>query len=118
MQVTKLGLAASEKYKDKETQLFLDATAFGKTAEFIATVSKGQRIFATGKIQTDQWEDKNTGDKRSKVSMIIESFDYVEKRDSATQQPAADYAPQQQGGAQNNYSDFQDDIPFNQEDGR
>ena len=114
LQVTKLGLAASEKYKEKETQLFIDATAFGKTAEFIATVSKGQRIFATGKIQTEQWEDKNGGGKRSKTTMIIDSFDYIEKRDDSPAPQPRDYAPQQsqQGAPSSNFDGFDDDIPF------
>jgi single-strand DNA-binding protein len=76
----KVGLVASEKYKDKETTLFIDATAFGKTAEFLNNVSKGQRVFVTGRLQTGEWQDQ-TGQKRSKTTMTIESFEYVEKRE-------------------------------------
>ena len=36
MAVCKVTLASSEKYKERETQCFIDATAFNKTAEFIA----------------------------------------------------------------------------------
>jgi len=115
VQITKLGLAASEKYKDKETTLFIDATAFGKTAEFIASVTKGQRVFVSGRLQTDQWEDKNGGGKRSKTTMTIESFMYVEKRDDAPTQPN-DYASQQgqaqQQSAQRNNGFDGGDIPF------
>ena len=117
IQITKLGLAASEKYKDRETTLLIDATAFGKTAEFIASITKGQRVFVTGRIQTESWEDKNGGGKRSKTTMIVESFEYVEKRDSAPTQPN-DYAPQQgqqqaqQQAPTNTFDGFDDDIPF------
>lgn len=78
--VLKLGLAASEKFGDKETQLFLDATAFGKPAEIINQYagSKGTQIFLTGKLQTDSWEKE--GVKQYKTSMVIEGFDFVNNK--------------------------------------
>ena len=88
MQIAKLTIAASERYKEKETQLFMDATAFGKTAEFIASVHKGQRIYVWGKLQTESWQNQN-GEKRSKISMVIDGFEYIEKRENQ---------PQSQGG--------------------
>ena len=116
MAVCKVGLACSEKYGDKETQLFIDGTCFKKTAEMIATVGKGQRVFVSGKISTDQWQDKQTGTNRSKTVMVIESFEFIESRDTSqntSQQPAqqnnASQAPQMPDTSQ-----FQDskDIPF------
>ena len=67
--ICKVGLAASEKYKEQERTLFIDATAFGKTGELIAqSVKKGHRIFVFGKLQTDSWQDYQTGQNRSKIS--------------------------------------------------
>ena len=80
----KVGLAASEKYKDKETQLFIDGTAFGKTAEMLNTVQKGHRVLVVGKINTESWE--SNGQKHSKTVMTIESFEFVEKRESNAQE--------------------------------
>ncbi|CAN8140901.1 Single-stranded DNA-binding protein [uncultured Thiomicrorhabdus sp.] len=117
--VTNLGLACSEKYKDKETQLFLDATAFGKAGEIISQYAgtKGTQIYLTGKLQTESWDDKNTGQKRYKTAMIIESFDFVSGQNAGQQQP------QQNNQQANNFqqpqmnqqppNDFQeDDVPF------
>lgn len=75
--VVKLGLACSEKFGDKESQLFIDATAFGKPAEIISQYagSKGNQIFLVGKLQTDSWE--KDGQKQFKTVMIIEGFDFV-----------------------------------------
>ena len=81
LEVCSLYMAASEKYKDKETQLFIAATAFGKTGEFIATIKKGQRVYCTGKLQTETWE--KDGQRHSKITMIIDSFEYIEKRDDS-----------------------------------
>ena len=78
--VAKLSLACSEKYGDKETQLFIDATIWGKQAETFNQYAgrKGNQVFIVGKIQTEQWE--NNGQKHSKISMTVESFDFVSNR--------------------------------------
>ncbi|MFA5040049.1 MAG: single-stranded DNA-binding protein [Bdellovibrionales bacterium] len=77
--ILKMGLVASEKYADRETQCFIDATVFGKMAETINTYAgeKGTQIFLTGKLQTETWE--TDGQRRSKNSMIVEGFDFVSK---------------------------------------
>jgi single-strand DNA-binding protein len=129
--ILKLGLACSEKFKDKETQLFLDAVAFSKPAEIINQYSgaKGSQLFLCGKLETQQWEDQQ-GQKRSKVSMTIESFEFVGSRDN-NQQPQQSQQQYNQnppvqyehnGQNQGNYNPSQipqidideDEIPFNQ----
>ncbi len=98
----KLGLVASEKYKDKETTLWLDAVVFGKQAELInSSVRKGQRLFIIGKLSTDEWVDTNTNQKRSKTSMVIESFEFIEKRET-------------QGNNQQNYQQQQNSGNYQQ----
>lgn len=67
-----LSLAVSSKFKKgEETQEstdWFDVEAWGKTAEIIANyVHKGDLICIEGTLQTQKWEDKNTGAKRSKV---------------------------------------------------
>lgn len=85
--ITKLGLACSEKYKDKETQLFLDAVAFGKLGEIISQYagSKGTQIYISGKLQTETWQDSQSGQNRSKVSLVVESMDFVSGQSSNAQ---------------------------------
>jgi len=77
--ILKLGLACSEKFGEKETQLFLDATVFGKPAEILNQWAgeKGTQIFLNGKLQTESWEKE--GVKQYKTSMIVEGFDFVSK---------------------------------------
>ena len=99
MCIAKVGLACSEKYGEKESVLFITGTAFKKTGEMIANIRKGQRVFVSGKIQTEQWNDKNSGEKRTATSMIIESFEFIEpKQDNQGQQPQ--HQQQQNGGFQ------------------
>lgn len=106
MAICKVTLASSEKYKERETQCYIDATAFNKTAEFLANVQKGHRVYVAGKLQTEQWE--NDGQKRSKISMIIESFEYVESKqqNSGYQQPQ-NPGYQNQGGNQQRFHNQQ-----------
>ena len=86
--ILKLGLVCSEKFGDKENTLFLDAVAFGKPAEIINSYAgaKGNQIFLIGKLQTESWQDNN-GNNRSKISMVIEGFDFVNNKQQSTQQP-------------------------------
>ena len=99
--IAKLGLACSEKFGDKETQLFLDATAFGKPAEILSQYAgtKGTQIFLSGKLQTDMWEKE--GVKQSKISMVVEGFDFVSGQSKSDNQQApqyqhTDYQPRQE----------------------
>lgn len=75
--ILKMGLASSEKYGDKETQCFIDATVFGKPAEILNQYSgqKGNQIYLFGKLQTESWE--KDGQKNFKHSLIVEGFDFV-----------------------------------------
>lgn len=117
--VVKFGLASSEKYKDKETTCFINATAFGKQGEIIAQYAgtKGTQIYLSGKLQTDQWQDKQTGQNRSLLTMIVEGFDFVGGKagQSNVQQPQQQHT-QQNGHPINQNAWFDDldqcDVPF------
>lgn len=98
--VCRVSLACSEKYNDKETQLFIDATAFKKTAEMLGQVQKGQRVFIIGKLQTDVWKDQQSGQNRYKTCLIVDSFEFIEPKSNNSQQ---NYQGQQQNsGYQSN----------------
>lgn len=78
----------SESGEKKEEVTFLDVTFFGKTGEAIAQYfKKGQPIYLEGRLKLDQWDDKQSGAKRSKVGVVGESFQFVGgKGDSETGQ--------------------------------
>lgn len=103
--IAKLGLVSSEKYQDKETTLFLDAVCFGKMGEVINQYAgtKGTQIYLYGKLQTENWQD-NQGQNRSKVSMVIEGFDFVANKPSNNQQPQKDIPVVNENS--------EDEIPF------
>jgi single-strand DNA-binding protein len=85
--VVEFGLACNRRYKtqsgeDKEEVTFVDCTAFGRTGEVINQYfTKGKPIFIEGRLKYDQWEDKQGGGKRSKLTVVIENFQFVGGRD-------------------------------------
>jgi single-strand DNA-binding protein len=74
----KLGLAVSKKFKTKsgemkEDTLFINITAWRGTAEYCGNnMRKGMPILVEGRLTSDEWEDKNTGQKRSKIEVTAE----------------------------------------------
>ena|ERR1041384_4423498 len=80
-------LATNRVYKtttgeEKQETVFIDCTAFGRTAEVIAEYCpKGRALFIEGRLHFTTWEDKS-GNRRSKLSVIVESFQFVGSRES------------------------------------
>ena len=85
--VVEFGVACNRKFRtangeDKEEVTFVDVTSFGKQAEVINQYfQKGKPIFIEGRLKFDSWEDKQGGGKRSKLTVVIENFQFVGGRD-------------------------------------
>jgi single-strand DNA-binding protein len=81
--VCDIGIAVNRKWKDdnnqvKEEVTFVDVTFWGKTAENVGKYfSKGSPIFIEGRLATDSWEDKQTGQKKSKTKVVGELFQFI-----------------------------------------
>jgi len=84
-QVGKFSLAVNRKWvagdgEKKEDVTFVDCEAWGKTAETMAKyLGKGRGVFIEGRLKLDQWEDKDGG-KRSKLSVVVESFQFIDAK--------------------------------------
>src|SRR3954463_11434740 len=87
--VAEFGLAVNRRYRtaqgeDREEVAFIEMSAFGKQAEVINQYcQKGKPLFIEGRLKYDQWDDKETGQKRSKLSVILESFQFIGSRDNS-----------------------------------
>lgn len=83
-------LASNSKYKTKsgesrEEVLFVDCVAFGSLAETINKFCrKGKELQIVGRLKLDTWEDKQGGGKRSKHSIVIDSFQFLGVKDEET----------------------------------
>ena len=70
-------------FKEGDTS-FVDLVLFGKTAQVASKyVSKGQQIGVTGRLKQESWEDKTTGQKRSKLVVVVENLQLPPKGSSA-----------------------------------
>jgi single-strand DNA-binding protein len=84
--VARIGLAINRTWKTEtgETQTeatFVDVEAFGRQAEVIAQyMKKGRPLLVEGRLRLDQWEDKNTHQKQSKLKVVLEGFSFIDSR--------------------------------------
>ena len=91
MAVAGFGLAINRKWKTetgemKEEVTFVDVDAFGRQAEVIAQyMKKGRPLLVEGRLRLNEWEDKNTHQKVTKLRVVLESFSFIDsnRADSA-----------------------------------
>jgi len=87
--VADFGLAMNRRYRthsgeEKEEVCFVDCTAFGRQAEVIGQFcKKGKQLFVEGRLKYDQWDDKTQGMRRSKLSVVVENFQFLGSREQA-----------------------------------
>lgn len=79
--VAEIGLAVNRSWFDKnsnsrkEETTFVDVTLWGRTAEVASEyLTKGRSVLIEGRLQLDQWDDKETGQKRSKLKVVGENM--------------------------------------------
>ena len=78
--VADLGLAVNRNYtaengEKREEVTFVDVTFWGRTAEVAGEyLKKGRPVFVEGRLQLDSWDDKQSGQKRSKLKVIGETM--------------------------------------------
>ena len=81
--LTKFSLAVNRAYTTKEGEkreevTYVDIESYGKQAEIIAKYcGKGSGILVEGRLKLDQWEDKKTGEKRSRLGVVLENFTFI-----------------------------------------
>ncbi|HEY5043536.1 MAG TPA: single-stranded DNA-binding protein [Verrucomicrobiae bacterium] len=81
--IAKIGLAVNrvwtnEAGEKKEDVTFIDVDVFGRTAENVGQyMRKGRPILVEGRLKLDQWDDKATGAKRSKLGVVAETVQFL-----------------------------------------
>lgn len=126
--VAELGLAINRVWNNEQGQkqeetTFVDVTLWSRQAELAQQyLTKGSPVYIEGRLSLDTWDDKTTGQKRSKLKVIGENLQFLPTGNKSGggggQAPAR--APQQQqarppqGASAAPAEDYQeeDDIPF------
>jgi len=84
--VAEIGLAVNRIYsgennEKREETTFVDVTLWGRTAEVAGEyLKKGRPVFIEGRLQLDSWEDKQSGQKRSKLRVVAEGMQRIGSR--------------------------------------
>jgi single-strand DNA-binding protein len=121
--VANLTLATSDRQKDaqgnwQDRTEWHNLTAFNKTAEVIRDyVRKGSKLYIEGKIQTQSWDDKNTGDKRYRTVIIVNDLSLLSGRNDesdggSSRSNSGSGRQQQRSENWENDGIAEDDIPF------
>jgi single-strand DNA-binding protein len=122
--IARIGMAINRTWKneagEQQTEVtFVDVDAFGRQAEVIAQyMKKGRPFLVEGRLKLDQWEDKNTHQKQSKLKVVLEGFSFIDSKGgdggggpaparpaAAAPPPAGPSEPEAPGGED-------DDVPF------
>lgn len=108
------GVAVNDRAKNPRTgewedrPNFIDCTMFGTRAESVSRfLGKGTKVAIEGKLRWSQWDDRKTGEKRSKVEVIVDEIEFMSSRSEGCQAAARQaYEPAQEA------SIYDEDIPF------
>jgi len=104
--VASFSLAVNRKFKQgdetKDEVSYIDILAFGKNAENCGQyLGKGDAVLIEGRLQQRRWDDKDSGQKRSKVEVVVQTVNFMPRK-SGEQQQASESDPPVDSG----------DIPF------
>jgi single-strand DNA-binding protein len=82
--VAEIGLAVNRTWFDQKSNsrrdetTFVDVTLWGRQAEVAGEyLAKGRQVLIEGRLQLDTWEDKESGQKRSKLRVVAENMKMV-----------------------------------------
>lgn len=93
----------------KEETTYVDVTLWGKQAESAGEhLSKGKSVLIEGRLKLDTWDDKQTGQKRSKLGVVAESMQFLSPSGGGRQQ--SEDRQESSGGFTPAAPD--DDVPF------
>ena len=98
--ICNISMAVNRRWKtehgeEKDDVYFADCKSFGKQAEVLAQyLKKGYPLMIEGRLSREEWEDKQTGAKRTATRIIIEQFQFIRGKDDNAepvqrQRPAA-----------------------------
>lgn len=129
--VGNVSLAINEKYTTKsgekrEDVLFLECVLWGKTAELAGQyLAKGKQVLFSGRLKQETWEDKATGQKRSKIVLTVDDMQFLggpsggqESPNEESRQQRQQTTPARKQSIYDNHShsddvdNLHDDVPF------
>ena len=86
--ICQFGIAVNRQFKDesgatRDETTFVDIEAWGKQGELVSKyLNKGSLAMVEGRLKFDQWEDKTSGQKRSKLKVVLDNVQFLSTRGS------------------------------------
>ena len=126
--ICNIGLAINRNWKDQNGNnqsevTYVDVTVFQRAAEYCARyLRKGSAVMVEGRLHLEQWEDRNGGGKRSRLTVVANAIRMIgDPNNQQTQQQYTQQPQPTQGGYQQQYTTQQprftkEDEPYNVED--
>lgn len=129
MQVMNFGIAVNDRVRNQQTGQwddranFIDCALFGQRAASLANIlHKGFKCAIQGRLRQSTWEDKQTGQRRSKLEVVVNEIDFMQPKGAGlggyqteaqpTPQQSQSYQPSPQPSYQQDRIVGADDIPF------
>lgn len=81
--ICQFGLAVNRQFKDdsgatRDETTFVDIEAWGKQGELVSKyLGKGSQCMVEGRLKLDQWEDKQSGQKRSRLKVVLDNVQFL-----------------------------------------
>lgn len=121
--VLSMGVAVNERVKRgdqwEDRPSYVDVTVWGARAEALSKfLRKGLRVAVSGRLRQDRWQDRQTGENRSRLGIVADEVDVMTPRDGGQgrQAPVPQQAQQQAipyaAPAPAQPDPYDEDIPF------
>lgn len=88
-----IGLAMNRYFTNEQGErcdevTFVDVELWGRQAELAAEyLRKGRPVYLEGRLRLDSWDDKETGQKRSKLKVVGETLQFLGNKEATLAQP-------------------------------
>jgi single-strand DNA-binding protein len=121
--VAKVSLAINHRWttdtgEKKEEVTFVEVDCFGRTAENVGQyMKKGRPLLVEGRLRLQQWDDKQTGQKRQKLGVVAESVQFLGGKEEGGGSRPTESNPSEDGqkaseAPQPDAQPESDDVPF------
>lgn len=116
--IATFSLAVNRTYRDesgtaRDETTFVDIEAWGKQAELVSKyLTKGSPCMVEGRLRLDSWEDKTSGQKRSRLKVVLDNVQFLNRAPASAGEASAPRATGQPVAAPTTNDDTTDDVPF------
>ncbi len=120
--ICQFGLAVNRQFKDesgatRDETTFVDIEAWGKQGELVSKyLTKGSPAMVEGRLKFDQWDDKTSGQKRSKIKVVLENVQFLSSRGAGSGTPGSAPTEDADMSSPSSKPSFKDqpdeDVPF------